>query len=151
MKDVFNTDLLLLHLSSQINLQLDKILKPAGIKFSEYKILLAAEKGFVGQLQFIASRLGQTKPSISRQINRMDNAGLVKIKINPEDRRKHSTSLTHKGRKLLATSDKMVRNYNNSLLTGFSQHEKQILTNSLEKLHMLACKARKCDTILKLN
>ncbi len=150
MKNNNNTNLLLLHLTVQIDYQLDKYLKPSEISLAQYKILLAVKKGQGGQLKNIADGLGQTKATISQQISKMQKLDLITIRVNPKDRRRHITSLTKTGLKKLESGSKVVNRFKNNLLSGLSKNEKQSLITSLEKLHKVACKAKKCDTIFNI-
>lgn len=89
------------HLSFMLDRQSDLFLSDRfGMGFSQFKILVALLHRTNVQQQEIAEFLGQTESSVSRQVQRLINDGLISSRRDSSDRRQRVTQLTTKGEKL---------------------------------------------------
>jgi DNA-binding MarR family transcriptional regulator len=93
------------------------------IRMPHYAVLAAlAEFGSSSQ-QGIAERIGFDKSDVTKMINRLEELALVQRTEDEADRRRHSVSLTAKGRRQLETSDKEVVASMRTFLKGLSAQE----------------------------
>ena len=82
--------------------RVDKTLKPFGITFSRYEVLLLLHFSRTGQLPMrkIGQRLQVHPTSVTNAIDRLEGAGLVERVQHPTDRRTLLVNLTAEGRDL---------------------------------------------------
>jgi len=71
----------------------------------------------------LARRSFMTAQSMHEVIHRLEQAGLVKRNPHPNHRRKRPASLTAKGRRVLATCESAVADFEARMLRGFSRAE----------------------------
>ncbi|GAA3536922.1 MarR family transcriptional regulator [Amycolatopsis ultiminotia] len=75
-----------------------------GISLVDYEVLVCLDllADATARMSDLASRLGSTKSRLSHQISKLEAAGLVRRRADPEDKRGVLTELTDAGRGLLA-------------------------------------------------
>jgi DNA-binding MarR family transcriptional regulator len=119
-----------------------------GIGLSQYRILMALEwNPRVGQ-KTVATALGQTEASISRQIKLLKGKGLLESRIDPNNRRKHITVPTTKGMQITEAAADVMRRSLGPELGRMGEDQLMQLQTGLNKLHRLICqpgKAGACD------
>jgi len=95
-----------------INKQSEDILKSElDIGMSQYRILAVLDWNPRVQQNVIASSLGQSEASISRQIKIMESKGFVSVVQDPLNRRKHIARPSPKGMQVTeAATDIIKRN-----------------------------------------
>ena len=71
----------------------------------------------------LARRSFMTAQSMHEVIHRLEQAGLIKRNPHPNHRRKRPASLTAKGRRVLATCEAAVADFEARILRGFSRAE----------------------------
>lgn len=109
--------------------------RQVGIKYAQYKILLALDGIDKMSQTSIAKLLGQTEASISRQMRVMDGEGLIRINLHSADRRKRSVSLTKRGRRILNQSRILINTLNKEIVEScFTEDE---LYSFRSKLNLL--------------
>jgi DNA-binding MarR family transcriptional regulator len=114
----------------------DKVLfEEFGIGFSQFKILYALEHHEEIQQKEIASFLGQTEASISRQIKLLSASKLVSVKKGDDDKKKHLISLTSRGRQIAFDAFSALNAHYTPVLSVLSAHEQADLAKKLSKVH----------------
>ena len=106
-----------------------------GVNVTEWRImsLLAIEPGISAAR--ICQVIGFNKGPVSRTLSDMQSRGLITIRIDPNDARTHSISLTGKGR---ATHDKVIvaaLERERKLMSCLSADEQEVLIDLLRRLH----------------
>ncbi len=106
-----------------------------GVNVTEWRIiaLLAIEPGIPAAR--ICHVIGFDKGPVSRTLAAMEKRGLIAIRIDPDDGRTHSISLTAKGR---ATHDKVIAvalERERRLLSCLGKDEREVLIELLRRLH----------------
>jgi DNA-binding MarR family transcriptional regulator len=126
----------LLHqLSSVFARESDQILQEQlGIGLSQYKILQALVENSAMQQRFIAVQLGQTEASVSRQIQVLEQRGLIESMRNPVNRREHITTLTSRGERVVEAAERVLTIHHSSSLTRLSKKEQLVLLDLLQKI-----------------
>ncbi len=94
---------------------LDGVLKPHGLTFSRYEVLVLLDFSREGRLSLskIGARLQVHPTSVTNAIDRLEAAGLVQRITDSEDRRRTLAELTDLGRArmLAATEDLQTANF----------------------------------------
>lgn len=131
---------LLQHLNAVLSHQTDQVLQEQlGIGFSQFKILTVLRSNSAIQQKHIAERLGQTEASISRQIKLLTDQGLIAIRVRPENRREHLTTLTPRGLRFTEESVRIINNYHAPVFAQLSAKQQQQLIDILNVMHDVAC------------
>jgi DNA-binding MarR family transcriptional regulator len=128
------------HLSVLTHRQSDQILQEQlGIGMSQYRILQVLQTNPEVQQKQIASLLGQTEASISRQIKLMQAKSMLVAEINPQNRREHLTRLLPMGERLLEAATQAMLLYHEPSINGLSSKEQSQLLKLLGQLHVQLC------------
>ena len=144
-----NLTYLIDHLAAVLGKQTDQVLRERlGLGLSQYRILMALEwNPRVGQ-KTIATSLGQTEASISRQIKLLKSRGLLESKIDPNNKRKHVTVPTPKGMQTTEAAADILRRGLGPELSRIGDDQLMQLQSGLSRLHKLVCQPGKtgaCD------
>lgn len=135
-----NVGYLLHHLSSVLARNSDQVLQEQlGIGFSQFKILLILEQQTGLQQKQIASKLGQTEASISRQIRLLEEAGMITSYVNPNNRREHITRLAPKGVKVTERAMQILNTHHAPVFSRLSDRQQQQLQELLSIVHGSMC------------
>jgi DNA-binding MarR family transcriptional regulator len=110
-------------LAQQLTAESDQILlERFGIGFSQFKVLVAIEEQQGLQQKYIASLLGQTEASISRQIGILIDKDLVEI--GPaKDSRQHLMYLTPRGEEMVQKASRALEIFFGPLLSQLSENQ----------------------------
>jgi DNA-binding MarR family transcriptional regulator len=149
MGPINNLSYLINHVAAVMGKQSDQALQEQlGIGLSQFKILMVLEwNPRIGQ-KSIASSLGQTEASISRQIKVLKSKGLLISKVDPQNRRKRITAPSPLGMQLTeAATDILRRNFGHDF-ARLGDDQLQQLVSGLQHLHKIVCQSGKlgaCD------
>ena len=106
----------------------DQILQEQlGIGLSQYKILRTIESQPHLRQRAIASNLGQTEASISRQIKLLTEKGMLTAEKNPENLREHLADLTIRGQRLITAADSVLASYHQAFFASLSARQQERL------------------------
>lgn len=131
---------LMQHVATMLARQDDQVLQEQlGIGISQLKILNVLRYRPHMQQKAIAHALGQSEPSVSRQIKLMYKQGLLTIRVRPENRREHSTQLTPRGERFTEEAAKILERYHAPIFDRLSAKDRERLVNKMEQLHRLVC------------
>jgi len=135
-----NIGYLLQHVSSLLAKQSEQVLQERlGIGFSQFKILRALQANPHVKQRQIASNLGQTEASISRQVKLMVDDGLLMSRVSPKSRREHIMVPTAKGTKLTEAALDALAKYHAPTFNALTEKQREQLREILETLHVQAC------------
>ena len=144
-----NLSYLLQHLSEVLAKQYDQVLQEQlGIGLSQYKLLMVLEWNPRVQQRTIASSLGQTEASISRQIKLLKRKGLLTTKADPTNRRRHITAPTPLGMQVTEASTAIMRRSFGPEFARLGEDQLFQLIATLQTLHQIVCRPGKlgaCD------
>lgn len=145
-----NIGYLLQHLAAALARQNDQLLQERlGLGFSQFKILMVLQHEPYIQQKDIAESLGQTEASISRQIKLMHERGLLRTTVSPENRRRHLTTPTSKGLRLVEESMSLLNSYHEPMFERLSGKQRQGLLDTLAAMHECACQTGKAGACHK--
>lgn len=131
---------LLHHISAVLARNSDQILQEQlGIGFSQFKILLILQQKSGVQQKQIATALGQTEASISRQIRLLQDVGMLTSVINPSNRRRHIIQLTPKGLKVNDRAMQILNGYHSPVFARLNEKQQSQLAEMLGEIHQSLC------------
>jgi DNA-binding MarR family transcriptional regulator len=109
-------------------------LAPVGIDPREFMLLrfVAASEGQAQQT--LAERLTIPPSRMVALVDRLEEAGLLERRPDPEDRRVRGLHLTRKGRGALERAAKIAIDYETELCAGINREERELLIDLLQKL-----------------
>jgi DNA-binding MarR family transcriptional regulator len=140
---------LMQHMATVMSKQTDQLLQEQlGIGISQYRILTALEWTPRVQQRTIAVNLGQTEASISRQVGLLAQKGLLVVKRDAHNRRKHIIVPTPMGMQLTEAATAIIRRSFGPDYAALGDDQLQHLISSLQTLHKIVCKPGKlgaCD------
>jgi DNA-binding MarR family transcriptional regulator len=98
--------------------ELDSLLRPFGLTFARYEalVLLSFSRAGALPMRLIGERLMVHPTSVTNSIDRLELAGLVVRKPNPQDRRGTLAEITPSGRKVVADATDVL------MAAGFGLH-----------------------------
>lgn len=111
-----------------------RLLEQLGIGLAQYKILAALHAAPKPQQRAIASELGQTEASISRQIKLLEGKGMLVATKNPANMREHHITLTARGLQLIEAAERVISGYHHGTFAGLSKKQRQQLEEALAVL-----------------
>ncbi len=110
------TGYLLNRLAFSLSRQSDQILlERLGIGMSQYIIMHILQLQPSIQQRVIATQLGQTEASISRQMKILANQSLLEVRTNPLNRREHVIILTTKGERIIDEANNILDEFHKSV------------------------------------
>jgi MarR family transcriptional regulator for hemolysin len=131
---------LLHHLVSLMSRESDQTLQEQlGIGISQYKILTTLHEHPHVQQRIIATTLGQTEASISRQIKILTEKGMLVALKNPNNRREHLADLTPRGLRMIEAAEHVLQNYHDKFFSGLADKQQSQLLEQLFSLHRNVC------------
>ena len=123
-----------------IDRQSDEALRAElGIGYSQFKILMAAKRHTGLKQNDIASYLGQTEASVSRQIKLMKADGLLSVQVDPNNRRARSIVLTDKGTQFSKRCVVVLEQTHAATFGSLGFAEQKLMQELLDRLTNKAC------------
>ena len=112
----------------------EQVLKPAGISLPQYNVLRilrgAGDEGLCRNA--LRDRLLTRMPDVTRLLDRMEEAGLVRRTRETADRRQVRTQLTPQGHQLVDSLDSPIAAEHQARLGHLAEHELASLITLLE-------------------
>lgn len=124
---------------------LDKKLHPYNLSSGQFIFLVVLlEKDGVSQ-EFLAKRLNIDKATTARAIKRMEQAGYVIKKVDPEDKRARIIHVTDKALQLKPVLKNISEEWTGRLTEDFTVQEREIIFQLLQKMSRNAALLVKAD------
>ena len=116
-------------------MQFDRLVREQGLSAPQYNILriLRGQKGEGLPSSKITPRMISCVPDITRLVDRLEKAGLVKRERSKADRRIVKIAITEDGMDLLGTLDEPVRVLDKGLLGHMTKKELQNVIQLMAK------------------
>ncbi len=108
------------------------MLKDFGIQQTDALILISIKTGMT--VTQLANEMGMQVASLHRQLNRMDDEGLINRKSDENDKRVTRIYLTEKGLGVRRKIRNMVIEFNKEVLSVLDQQEYKIFFSAFDKL-----------------
>jgi DNA-binding MarR family transcriptional regulator len=110
------------------------ILAEAGLEMWDYVILSALLGGDAATQQALATTTGRDKTRLIRNLDGLEDRGLVTRTADPADRRNRIVSLTPAGRRLVGSCRERIRAMEEELLADLTAAERAGLERALVRL-----------------
>jgi DNA-binding MarR family transcriptional regulator len=137
------------HLAVLIGRQSDQILQEQlGIGLSQFRILQTLQANTAIQQKQVASLLGLTEASVSRQAKIMLTKGMIFAKVNPQNRREHLLVISPKGERLLAAGVQIVSQYHYPTMDKLKAKDRNAFLERLMQLHAEMCQVDGLEGVL---
>ncbi|HEV2403761.1 MAG TPA: MarR family winged helix-turn-helix transcriptional regulator [Candidatus Saccharimonadales bacterium] len=131
---------LLRHVGLSLERQFDQVLlEQLGIGMSQHRIMTVLKLRPDISQRALATHLGQTEASISRQIRILQAKTLVSRVVHPTIKRERVIALSSKGALLVAAADELLTKLNAGLLQTLTERQRRNLTNVLTTIHDHGC------------
>ncbi|OJH39074.1 MarR family winged helix-turn-helix transcriptional regulator [Cystobacter ferrugineus] len=104
------------------------------ITFDQYVLLAALSDTEAPTQSDLADLLGRDKSAVLRQIDHLEEEGLVTRVADPDDRRKKTLVLTRSGSQVHAKARALVESIMGEALHGISSQDIQTLTRVLTRI-----------------
>jgi DNA-binding MarR family transcriptional regulator len=126
---------LLHHLAFKLNAQSNQVLQTRyGIGFAQFKILLVLEQQEGLRQRDIATSLGQTEASISRQIKILKTNGFIETRKHKLNKRERRIYLTLQGEHMLNRASYTLNSHHSPLFESLSEKQQEQLRGLLSIL-----------------
>jgi len=80
----------------------DEALRPMGLTNGQFSLMMSLNRPQPPDMGAVASLLGMDRTTLTAAVKPLERRGLLKIKVDPADRRGRVMTLTSRGRTLLA-------------------------------------------------
>ena len=116
--------------------EMENILKEYNISLSQWVTLARIHRMEGYNQKNLAEISLRNNAAITRILNSLEEKGLVKRKVSPDDKREFLIYITKKGDQLYKKSEKILFDYNNDISSIFSESELNKLDFLLKKLFL---------------
>jgi len=106
----------------------------AGVTASQSAVLFLLLRRGERRLSAIGDTLALGAPAVTGLVNRMENAGLVTKRKDPNDRRGALVDLSEAGRRAAETADQILRGFNTELDERLGEDDADVVYNALTRL-----------------
>ena len=93
----------------------DDALRPLDLTNGQFSLLISLNRPEPARLGSVANLLGMDRTTLTAALKPLERRGLIRIMVDPDDRRGRLLSLTAQGRKLLAKAVPIWREHHASL------------------------------------
>jgi DNA-binding MarR family transcriptional regulator len=133
---VSSTAFLLARVGIAVKMQVIDELEQAGCGVYEYAVLAMLSEGVQETQAAIADALSVDRSQLVHVLDDLEENGLVERKRDPNDRRRHTVSITAEGKRRLVVLRSTVRRIEQSILEPLDEKTRKALH---EALHRVAC------------
>jgi MarR family transcriptional regulator, transcriptional regulator for hemolysin len=112
----------------------DQALTEAGGSLPVWVVLVSLKGGTLTAQRELADAVGIEGPTLTHHLNRMEAAGLVTRRRDPDDRRAHHVALTEDGEAAFRRMVQAVAAFDARLRAGLSNRELSALRGLLDRL-----------------
>jgi len=112
----------------------DQALVRAGGSLPQWLILVSVKSATHGAQRTIADAIGIEGATLTPHLNRMEAAGLITRRRDPQNRRVHQVHLTETGEALFTSLLATVTAFDAQLRRDFSDRELNVLSRALDRM-----------------
>ena len=109
-------------------------LEKAGFGMYQYSVLALLGEGDRPTQRLIASELGLDRSQLVGVLDGLEERGLIMRRRDPDDRRRHTVSLTPEGKRQLVRIRTMIARLEDSALKALDGESRQALHAALERI-----------------
>lgn len=133
--------------SRQLRRLFDERVRSLGITGPQARLLLALERSPNENQAFYAERLEIEPITLTRIVDRLEEAGWVERQADPADRRARILHLTDKSRGIVARLRVSVEGLFEDMLEGFAAEERALFAAMLERIALNLAAARQPEVV----
>ena len=136
-----NTSCVCLHVrraDRQLSQMYDHILRPAGIRSTQYSLLRCVNELPDPFISDIGRGLNMDQTTVTRNIEKLEKAGLVLTRPHPDDPRKKQVELSPSGKATLAAAHPLWEEAQKRILSRLGAEDINVLFPLLDKLTQAA-------------
>jgi MarR family transcriptional regulator for hemolysin len=126
--------LLLTRTAKAVSRAFDQALTEAGGSLPSWLVLVSLKGGAHGAQRELADAVGIEGPTLTHHLNRMETAGLVTRRRDPDNRRAHRVELTQDGEAAFRRMVQTVAAFDARLRAGLADRELTVLRGLLDRL-----------------
>jgi DNA-binding MarR family transcriptional regulator len=105
-----------------------------GLRSTHYRLLAAIEEWGPSSQADLSRSTGLDRSDVVGLLGELEEAGLVKRKVDPANKRRNIVSITAGGKRKLATLDRVVDTVQDQVAAPLSESERRQLRKLLRKL-----------------
>lgn len=109
-------------------------LEAAGFGMYQYSVLALLGEGDRATQRLIASELGLDRSQLVGVLDGLEEHGLIARRRDPDDRRRHTVSLTPEGKRQLVRIRAIIAGIEGSILKALDPESRQTLHQLLERI-----------------
>lgn len=130
----------LLYTNGIVNCELNKSLKPHDVSLQQFNVLriLRGQKGIPATLSVVQDRMITKMSNTTRLVDKLIKKGLVKKRINKQNKRKIDISITAEGLNFLNKIDTLIDSKEVEMVSSLTDKEATELVRLLGKLRLIA-------------
>ncbi len=130
----------LLYTNGLVNSELNKALKPHDVSLQQFNVLriLRGQKGVPATLSVVQDRMITKMSNTTRLVDKLIKKGLVKKRINKQNKRKIDISITAEGLNFLNKIDTLIDSKEVEMVSSLTDKEATELVRLLGKLRLIA-------------
>lgn len=130
----------LLYTNGIVNSKLNKSLKPHDVSLQQFNVLriLRGQKGVPATLSVVQDRMITKMSNTTRLVDKLIKKGLVKKRINKQNKRKIDISITAEGLNFLNKIDTLIDSKEVEMVSSLTDKEATELVRLLGKLRLIA-------------
>lgn len=124
------------HIKGKCQLKDRKIAEQLNISTSELNCLKIFTEGNMKiSVKDLAERLNITSGGVTKIVGQLEEQGILRRDMDPDDRRGILVSLTSKGKSLINKLHRVTSDYYSSMFSGLSDTEKEKILSGLQSLN----------------
>jgi DNA-binding MarR family transcriptional regulator len=120
--------------SRQLRRLFDERVRSLGLTGPQARLLLSLERNPDRNQVFYAERLDIEPITLTRIVDRLEEAGWVERRSDPDDRRARILHLTDKSRSIVARLRGIVEALSDEMLDGFDPAERRVIAQMLDRI-----------------
>ena len=121
----------------------ERVLRPAGLTFSQFGLLLALKTRQGINQKELAAALDSDTTTIMVVCDSLEKKGYLKRSASPTDRRANHLEITESGKTILETAHPLIYEVFKPLLSAISEKEAEVILPVMERLTRLLVEMEK--------
>ena len=126
-------------LHRRIHMYFDRQLKPYGLSFTHFRMLVYLAHNEGTRQEDIRAFIDADKGGVAHSIKRLVEKGYVARERDPQDKRAYTIRLTDEGRAFFEEFASVMQEWTDQMVAGFSSEELKLAEGFLQRMADNAC------------